>query len=342
LQKAFLIFSNILSLQFANLFKVSFLRESYGLLFFLTLAILVVGITTFFRIRLINKFISIKKKGFYFKIGLRILALAFIYLAWKGPHIADKTEKSNLIVEKKDILFVLDLSHSMLCDDVKPSRLDRAKIALKGVTEKLKGSNFGLVVFTKRAMLQCPLTYDQKFIHSMVDFVDPKYIMEQGTDFKPALELSLRHLLKNNELENRSKVIVLISDGEDFGTEMNEVSDEIKKQEIRIYCIGVGTSEGGTINIDGELKRDADRNVVRTKLNASALNKLANITNGKYYELSNTQNDTQNLIVELQNIKGQKRTVQEKSAPKITYYHYFALIACLLLLLDFFIKPKTL
>lgn len=281
-------------------------------------------------------FITLVAKGL---IRLSILACMLIALA--GPHIPDKTQKTKLTAESRDFMIALDLSHSMISNDLKPNRLQRAKLFLNKLNRQHPADNFGIMIFSSNAYLQCPLTYDKEYFSKMLQFCSPRLVPSKGTDLYPVLKSCLDRLTHRDQIGNKSKIILLVSDGEDFGDELEEVAKEIKKEGIKVYCIGVGTDKGGTIKIGNDYKRDREGNIVRTSLNRKSLQKLAQITDGQYFEISDTRFDYDPLVRELKKVKGEKNTTKEGKSPNVTFYHYFLIVALILLLLDFFIKPNV-
>ena len=183
-----------------------------------------------------------------------------------------------------DILVVLDTSKSMLATDIKPNRIQQAKWGVRDLVKKLKGDRIGLVSFAGSSFLQCPLTIDYAAFLMTLDDVYVGIIPRGGT----AIEQSLREAIKSFEEQTEAdRAIVLITDGEDHeGNPLNLV-DELKKKNIRVYAVGVGTQEGELIPATDEgsatgFLKDREGNVVKTAMQEDVLERLAVGTGGTY------------------------------------------------------------
>jgi len=164
-----------------------------------------------------------------------------------------------------------------------------------------------------------------------------------STDFGPPLELALKKFKEDEDkpkYRTQSRIIVLISDGEDFGENTSEVADEVVDSGIKLFTLGVGTGAGGKIYSGNGYKYDRNGNLVITKLNSSAMKSLAKRTGGQYFEINERQNDVSRLINTISNIEGDLRDARfmDVSANK---YYYFLLLAVILLVLDILINIKT-
>src|SRR5690606_2712464 len=158
----------------------------------------------------------------------------------------------------------------------------------------------------------------------------------------PPLKLALDKLSSENSqlTDPKSKVIILISDGEDFGEKTAEVVREIERQDIRLFTLGVGTERGGNIYEGAGVKKDQNGNPVITRLNSSSLRDLANRTDGEYFEINENRNDVSRLISTISRIEGELRgaRIMDVTANK---YFYFLAVAVVLLLVDVLIGIKT-
>lgn len=190
-----------------------------------------------------------------------------------------------------DMLIAIDVSKSMLARDVKPNRLERAKLAVKDLTKKLSGDRVGLIAFAGTAFLQCPLTIDYNGFLLALDDINTETIPRPGTSVSGAIKEAIDAF---KGPEKKFKVLVLITDGEDLEGDAMRAANEAAQAGIRIYCIGVGTSDGELIPaIDerGERVYLADRSgqAVKTRLNEDLLKKIAVATGGSYVHA--TQSD---------------------------------------------------
>ncbi|HMQ00857.1 MAG TPA: VWA domain-containing protein, partial [Cyclobacteriaceae bacterium] len=163
-----------------------------------------------------------------------------------------------------------------------------------------------------------------------------------GTDFGPPLKMALNKLEDESSLitQQKSKIIVLISDGEDFGDDTESIAREIEKKGLKLFTLGVGTESGSQIRTNRGYKTDKDGNVVLTKLDSRALRNLANKTGGEYFEINETKNEVSRLINTISNIEGQARDARlvDVSANR---YHFFLLAALVLMVMDVIINVKT-
>lgn len=319
---------------------MSFLNGNEGIIFFFLFVWGTAFALLFLRVLTIKNKIKLKTSPLVFKAILRSTVLALLFVALSGPYLSEKKGTETSVSLSRDFLIALDLSHSMLANDLKPNRLERAKLFLKEVSQKLKGDNFGLVIFSSNAYIQCPLTYDTEYFNKMLGFAHPRLVPMKGTDLYPVLNTALDRLTHRDQIDSKSKIIILVSDGEDFGEEMIPIAEKIKDAGIKVYCVGIGTEAGGNIKLQKGFKRDYDGNLVNTKLNSRSLEKLASITNGEYFEISDSKYELNDLILSLDKIKGQKNSLEKRHAPKTVFYHYFLLVAFLLLIVDFIVKPK--
>nr|WP_281398099.1 VWA domain-containing protein [Ruficoccus amylovorans] len=185
-----------------------------------------------------------------------------------------------------DVLFVLDSSKSMLAQDIRPNRLERAKFAILDFVEKIQGDRVGLVAFAGNAFLQCPLTLDYDAFDMSLKAVDTNVISHGGTDIARALAEAENAFSANNN----HKVVVLITDGEDLEQSGVDKARQLAKDGMTIYTVGVGTPEGELIPIRGangqvEYLRDSDGKPVTTHLDEETLKEIAQATGGFYVPL---------------------------------------------------------
>jgi Ca-activated chloride channel family protein len=236
------------------------------------------------------------RKGFWstgmaIKTTLFISGLVFVLVALAGPKVG--TEVREVKRRGIDMLIALDLSASMNAEDVRPSRLEKAKFEINRLIERLKGDRVGLVVFTGEAFLQSPMTLDYSALKLFLEIVDTDQMPSSATDFRAAMEtaLSAFQSLEENNTE-AAKVLLIISDGEDHGQSYDEALESLIDNSISVYTLGIGSTEGTTIPIyeegSGQLigyKRDNDGKVVTTSLQRDVLRQVASKSGGSYYEI---------------------------------------------------------
>ena len=217
-------------------------------------------------------------KDIWIKNILLISSFFFMILALSGPLFGYKWRT----VERKgvDIVVALDCSKSMLAKDIKPNRLKAAKREIIDLINMLQGDRIGLVSFAGLAFLQCPLTLDYEAFDIFLNSLGPSYMPRGGTNLALALETARTAF---NEKDNTEKAIILITDGESTEGNIEEIAQEIAKANIKVFTIGVGKKEGVPIlDAKGEFKKDANGNIVLTKIDEETLKKIAAITNAFY------------------------------------------------------------
>jgi Ca-activated chloride channel family protein len=276
----------------------------------------------------------------FYKVFVRTIYFALFIVALLGPSFGQSSKEVRSV--GKDIMIAIDLSESMRANDIAPTRLEKVKYELKNLVDAFSSDRIGIVIFSSEAFIQCPLTYDQNALYLFIETLNTGLVPNTGTDFAPALGLALDKL-ENNEgssLDQKSKVLVLISDGEDFGDETGEIANKIRERDIRLYTLGIGTERGSKIQTRNGFKKDQNGADVVTKLNSESLRNLASKTGGKYFEINESTNDIKRLINTLSNIEGELRDTRQVDVSANKYY-YFLAAALFLLLLDGFTSLKT-
>ena len=294
----------------------------------------------FVRLVKINKKIKVNKSKAFYKFILRSTYLSLMIIALLGPSFGENKEEIDLV--GKDIMILVDLSESMNANDVKPSRLEKVKFEMKKVIDEFSSDRIGIIMFSGEAFVQCPMTYDKNALNLFTETLNTGLVPNTGTDFGPPLELSLSKLNNENTESNElsSKIILLISDGEDFGDNTKESLEKIADSNIKLFTVGIGSEKGSKILLtNGDYKRDIEGKEVITKLDPISLKETAKETGGKYFEITNTNNQIDELIYEINNIKGE---VIESKIIDVTEnkYFYFLLTALILMIIDFTINLK--
>ncbi|UII20784.1 vWA domain-containing protein [Fulvivirga ligni] len=276
----------------------------------------------------------------FIKAGLRTIYFALIMVALLGPSFGETKREVKSV--GKDIFVLVDLSQSMNATDVQPSRLAKVKFELKNIVEAFSSDRIGIIIFSSEAFMQAPLTYDQNALNLFIETLNTSLVPNAGTDFAPPLTMALDKLNDEDSpvTQQKSKVIVLISDGEDFGEDTEEVADAIEEDGIKLFTLGVGTARGSKLMENGKYKKDANGRDVLTKLDSRNLKRLAADTDGKYFEINETNNDVTRLINTINGIEGELRDTKQMDVSANRYY-YFLAAALLLILLDVLINVKT-
>lgn len=276
-------------------------------------------------------------KKYQLKIILILIAIAASILAianLRKPDLKNTTTSNGI-----DIMIALDVSKSMLGQDEKPTRLDKAKQFIYQLSNKLSNNNIGLVVFAGEAFLQMPLTNDLAASKIFISNASTDLISVQGTVMSDALKLCNESL---DTKTKKSKAVVVITDGDDHDNKAIEAAKILANNGAVVFTVGVGSLTGSPIIEAGtnEYKRDNNGATVITKLNETLLQEIATTTSGKYYYLSNVESTALNLSNELNTIE--KKPISSKGglAQFQSYYMYFLAFTILLLLIEFFISDR--
>ena len=240
----------------------------------------------FGNLELVSKLASAtSRKKQILKVTLIILSFGLMSFSLSRPQIGTKYEEVKRVGQ--DIIVALDVSRSMLAEDIKPSRLEKAKHEIATIIDKLKGDRIGLIAFAGEAFVQCPLTLDYGAAKMFLDAMSTDLIPLQGTNISEAIALAIKSF---NQRERKHKVLLLITDGEDHSGNALKMAEAAEKEGIVIYTVGIGSREGVPIpefddkgNKTGGFKKDKEGKVVTTKLDEVLLEKIALQTNGKYY-----------------------------------------------------------
>ena len=296
----------------------------------------------FIKFKKIDKSIPVNFNKILIKFFLRSTYFLLFILSILGPSFGES--KKEIEIVGKDIMIAVDLSESMNANDIQPSRLEKIKFELKKIINEFYSDRIGIIMFSNDAFVQCPLTYDKNALNLFIETLNTGLVPNSGTDFGPPLKISLEKL-KNNDSKpntNKSKIILLISDGEDFGENTNQYINEIKNSSIKLFTLGIGTEKGiNLVSSNGKIKKDQNGNNVITKLNSVSLKKIASITNGRYYEITNNKNEIKQLINQINNLEGNIKDSIELDISK-NKYHYFLLLGIFLFVIDFLFTFKVL
>lgn len=263
----------------------------------------------------------------------------FMVFALTRPRFGIKME----MVERKgiDILVALDISQSMLAEDITPNRIDRAKHEISKLIDMLNGDRIGIVVFAGESYVQCPLTLDYGAAKMFLDAVSTGWVDLQGTALYDAISQSIKAF---NSKSKKHKVLILISDGEDHEGKAQEMAKAAAQEGIIIYTIGVGSEGGAPIPIsknNGSIvyKKDKSGNLVMTRLDPRTLEIIAKETNGKFFHAGN-DSDLARIIGEIAQME--KRDLgMSKISTYEERYQIFLLFALFLLLVEFFIPERV-
>lgn len=218
-----------------------------------------------------------KIKAALVTMALLLMVLALAQPMW-GYHWGEVRRRG------LDLIIAVDTSKSMLAEDVKPNRLERAKREIEDLIGILGGDRVGIIAFAGRAFVKCPLTLDYAACRMVVDDITPTTIPRGGTDIGNAIEKAVRSFGTKTK---REKALIIISDGESTAGEALAAAEKAKERGVTIYCIGIGTSEGDLIPMRDEkgklaYLKDRDEKAIKSKLDSEELSRIALITGGAY------------------------------------------------------------
>lgn len=270
------------------------------------------------------------------KFSFLLMALVIGVIGLANLQAGSRSEK----VERKgiDVMIALDVSKSMLAQDLKPNRLEKAKQLIARLTEKLSNDRIGLITFAGRAYVSVPLTVDLTALKMNLSSASPAMVPTQGTVIGEAVSMARQSF---NTKETKYKSIILISDGEDHD---EGAADEVKKavsEGIMINTIGIGSPEGSVI-FDPETnsnKRDQEGNEVISKLNEKELQDIASAGQGVYLRLGNTDAAADAIAKQISSTE-QKNFGDSMFTDYNSYFQYFLFASLLLMLIEFFIPQR--
>jgi len=277
----------------------------------------------------------------WLKFALRVVYFSLMLIALLGPSFGEILKKEIKTVGK-DIYIAVDLSQSMNAVDIQPSRLEKIKFEIKKIINEFSADRIGIIIFSSESFLQCPLTYDQSSLNLWVESLKTSLVPSGGTDFGPPLKMAADKLKDEDPAQkSQAKLVILISDGEDFGEDTQEMAGELESNQIKVFTLGIGTEKGGKIPYrERSFKRDQSGREVETKLNPSALKDIAELTKGQYFEINDQQNEVNKLIKAVKAVKGQLRDTKQMDTAA-NDYQYFLLVAFALLLVDVLLTVRT-
>jgi len=283
---------------------------------------------------------SVSRKRQIMKAALIILGVFFMTLALARPQIGTRLEE----VKRKgvDVFVALDVSASMLAEDIKPSRLDKAKHEISLFVDMLQGDRLGLIAFAGDAFVQCPLTLDYGAAKTFLDIMDPSLIPKPGTNLTAAIQMAMKNF---ESKERKYKVLVLITDGEDHGEDVMKMAEAADREGLIIYTVGIGSPKGVPIPIyDGggnkEFKKDRNGEVVLTKLDQLTLEKIALTTGGKYYQSVTGETKLEAIYKEISKME-KKELASMKFSQYEDRFQYLILVAIIFLVVEVLLSERV-
>ncbi len=312
----------------------------YNELFWISIAVLGYGLYLFRVLRLAHQ-LENRRRWVFVKFPLRILYFGLLMIALLGPTFG--TSKRYVQAVGKDIYVLFDLSRSMNVRDVSPSRFEKARFELKSLIQSLEADRLGIIGFAEEAFLECPLTYDRSALLLFLQSLNTGIIGKGGTSFLPALSMALDRFDDSEERNQRfkSRLIVMISDGEDFGEDYLSILGQLRERGIPVFTVGIGTEEGGKIPYGNQFIYNSKGKAVVSRLNSSSLELVASKTQGRYFHISKDKNEMPQLIQTVKELQGQ-RIDQKAIKVANNKYVYFLWVALGLMLVDVLFKVKVL
>jgi Ca-activated chloride channel family protein len=269
------------------------------------------------------------------KWGLFLAFVFFAIIALSRPQFGVKTE----VVERKgvDVMVALDISKSMLAEDIAPSRIERAKFEIGKLIDMLKGDRIGIVVFAGESFVQCPLTLDYGAAKMFSSVLTTDWVQSQGTDIAGAINQSIEAF---RQQKSKSRVLIILSDGEENEGDAEIAARKAAELGIKIYTVGLGSESGVPIPVGkgkGNIsyKKDENGDVVMTRLNSMMLEKIASQGNGKYFH-AGTSLDMPAIYGEISKMEKNELGTDRMNIFE-EQYQVFLAIALFFLLLEFFV-----
>jgi Ca-activated chloride channel family protein len=229
----------------------------------------------------------------------------------------------------------------MNATDIGPSRLQRIKFELKNLLKSFPSDRIGLIIFSSEAFMQCPLTFDQAVIQLYIDGLNTGLVPNAGTDLTAPLRMALDRFLKDESQEIKAKSVILISDGENFGDDLDGVLSELAYNNVKVFSLGIGTQQGSQIPRGNGVVIDPRTGTPAiSKLESQSLRLAASETSGDYFEISDESQQIGDLISTIDRLEGGVANTRMVEASSNKYF-YFLLAALSLALLDMILPIKT-
>lgn len=268
------------------------------------------------------------------KLILMLFAFAALVIVMARPQMGlkiDNTQRSGI-----ELMVALDVSNSMLADDIAPNRMDKAKMLVSNIADKLQDDKIGLVVFAGDAFIQLPITSDFVSAKMFLDAISPNMIGTQGTNIGEAIRLCMNSFTVQKGVE---RAIVIITDGEDHEGEAEQMASEASKSGIHVYILGIGSEKGSTIPYNNGYLKDHEGNVVVTRLNEDMCKMIAAAGKGSFIHVDNSSIAQDRLYYELGKMKKTGLGTTNYSEYD-EQFQLFAWIALIFLIIEIIILEK--
>ena len=274
-----------------------------------------------------------RAKG-WVRIILFTLAFFFFVIGLARPQIGAKLSERQ--TKGAEIMICLDVSNSMLAQDYTPCRLERAKLAISSLVDKLHDDRIGLIIFAGSSFVQLPVTTDYVSAKMFLSSIDAGSVPVQGTAIGDAIHTAMKSFSAQSE---KSRVIILISDGENHEDDAVAAARDAAQAGIRIYTVGVGSAAGQPVPVDGELLRAKDGNIVVSRLDEKTLRQVADAGGGAYIQAGNEELGLNPIINDIRAMEGElfSSVVFEEYDEQ---YMYFFAIALILLVIEMLVGER--
>ena len=277
---------------------------------------------------------SYSRAKVWVRLSFFSLAFFFFVIGLSRPQIGAKLKEHE--TKGAEIMIVLDVSNSMLAEDYSPTRLERAKLAISRLVDKLRDDRIGLIVFAGNSFVQLPITTDYVSAKMFLGSITTESVPVQGTAIGEAINTAVRSFSAQSE---KSRAIIIITDGENHEDDPVAAAKQAAQMGIRVFTIGVGSPEGKPIPMDGELLKDKEGNIVVTRLDEKVLQEVAAAGNGVYVRAGNSEFGLNPIIDDIKKMEDEKYSsvVFEEYDEQ---FMYFLGIALLLFVIEMLIGDR--
>lgn len=244
---------------------------------------------------------SYAKGKAWVRLSLFAIGFFFFVIGLSRPQIGAKLKEHE--TKGAEIMIVLDVSNSMLAEDYSPNRLERAKLAISRLVDKLRDDRIGLIVFAGKSFVQLPITTDYVSAKMFLSSISTESVPVQGTAIGEAINTAIRGFSAQSE---KSRAVIIITDGENHEDDPIAAAKQAAEMGIRVFTIGVGSPEGKPIPMDGELLKDKEGNIVVTRLDEKVLSDVAIAGNGVYVRAGNSEFGLNPIIDDIRKMEDEK------------------------------------
>ena len=277
---------------------------------------------------------SYSKAKAWVRTSLFSLAFFFFVIALSGPQVGAVLKEHN--TKGAEVMIVLDVSNSMLAQDYSPNRLERAKLAISRVVDKLRDDRLGLIVFAGNSFVQLPITADYVSAKMFLNTISTESVPVQGTAIGDAINTAIRSFSSQSD---KSRAIIVITDGENHEDDPVAAARQAAEMGIRVFVIGVGSPEGKMIPVGGDYLRDKNGEIVVTRLDETVLNDVASAGKGLYVRAGNSEFGLNPIIQEIRKMDDEQyNSVVFEEYDQV--YMYFLSVALFVLVLEMLVGDR--